>query len=220
MHRHLVAVKVGVVGSTNQRMNFQSPALNQNWLKSLNAQAVQSRRAVQQNGVLADNILQHIPNLRPHAFHHPLSALNIMRHIIMHQALHHKRLEKLQRHLLRQAALVHFQLRPNHDNRTAGVINTFAQQVLAETPLFAFQQIGKRFQRPVARAHHGAAAAAVINQRVHSLLQHPLFIAHNNIRRAQIQQTMQTVVAVNHPAIKVVQIAGGKTSAIKLHHGA
>ncbi len=220
MHSHLVTVKVGVISRTNQRVNFQSAALNQNRLKSLNTQAVQRRRTVQQNWVFTDNVLQNVPNLRPHTLHHAFGAFDIMRHTVMHKPFHHKGLKQLQRHFLGQAALMHLQFRANHDNGTAGIVNTFTQQVLAETPLLAFQQIRKRFQRTVAWANHRPAAAAVINQRVHRFLQHTLLVAHNNIRRAQIQQAAQAVITVNYPAIQVVQITGGETTAVQLYHRA
>ena len=91
------------------------------------------------------------------------------------KTLDDKRLEQLQRHLFGQAALVELELRADYDNGTAGVIHALAQEVLAETPLLAAQQVADSdFKRAVARSRHGAAAAAVINQCVHSLLQHAL----------------------------------------------
>ena len=47
MHSHLVSVKIRVEGLADQGMNLNGVALDQNRLKSLNPQAVQSRRAVQ-----------------------------------------------------------------------------------------------------------------------------------------------------------------------------
>ena len=49
MHSHLVAVEVGVERGTNQRMQLDGAALNQNRLKRLNTQTVQRRRTVQQH---------------------------------------------------------------------------------------------------------------------------------------------------------------------------
>ena len=46
--------------------------------------------------------------------------------------LHHERLEELEGHLLGQAALVQQQLRADDDDRTAGVVDALAEQVLAE----------------------------------------------------------------------------------------
>ena len=50
---------------------------------------------------------------------------------------------EFERHFLRQTALVHFEFRSDNDNGTAGVVNTLTQQVLTETALFTFQEIGK-----------------------------------------------------------------------------
>src|SRR5699024_11856759 len=40
-----------------------------------------------------------------------------------------------------------------------------------------------------------------------------------DIRRAQFQQSFQTVVPVNNSPVKIVQVRGGKTASIQLHHG-
>ena len=83
-----------------------------------------------------------------------------------------------------QAALVHLQLRADDDNRTAGIVDTLTQKVLAETALFTLEHIGKRFQRAVVRAGDRTAAAAVVDQGVDCLLQHPLFVADDDVRGA------------------------------------
>jgi hypothetical protein len=90
---------------------------------------------------------------------------------------------------------------------------------LTETALLALQQVAEGFQRPVVGACHRPASAAVVDQGVHRLLKHPLFVAHNDIRRAQLQQALEPVVAVDHPAIQVVQVAGGEAAAVQLNHG-
>ena len=113
---------------------------------------------------------------------------------------------------------MHLHFGAYHDYRTAGIVDAFTQQVLTETSLLAFQHIGQGFQRPVAGSHNGTAAAAVIDQGVYSFLQHTFFITYNDVRRMQFQQPFQPVVTVNDTAIQVIQITGGKTSAIKLYH--
>ena len=45
--RHLVAVEVGVISGTGQRMQLERAALDQDRLKGLDAEAVQGRRAVE-----------------------------------------------------------------------------------------------------------------------------------------------------------------------------
>ncbi len=111
-------------------------------------------------------------------------------------------------------------LRAHHDNRAAGVVHALAQQVLAEAALLAPQQVGQGFEGAVSRACHGAAAAAVVNQGVHSLLQHALLVAHDDIGRTHLQHALEAVVAVDDAAIQVVQVAGGEAAAVQLHHGA
>ena len=51
------------------------------------------------------------------------------------QPLHDEGLEELERHLLGQAALVHPQLRPDDDDRTARIVDALTEEVLAETAL-------------------------------------------------------------------------------------
>ena len=108
-----------------------------------------------------------------------------------------------------------FQFRPDGNNRTSGVVNTFTQQVLAETSLLAFEHVRQRFQRALVGTGNRAGAAAVIKQGVNRFLQHAFFIADNNIRGMQLNQAFQTVVAVNYPAVQIVQVRGGKTAAVQ-----
>src|SRR5579864_3337141 len=126
-----------------------------------------------------------------------------------------KRFEQLERHLLRQTALMELELRTDHNHRAARIIHALAEQVLAEAALLALERIGKRFERAVVGAAQHAAAAAVIEQRVDGFLQHALLIADDHVRRVQLDQLLQPVVAVDHAAIEIVQIGGGKTAAIQ-----
>ncbi len=103
----------------------------------------------------------------------------------------------------------------NHDNRTTGVVDALTQQVLTETTLLTFDHVSKRFQRTLVRTGNSATATTVIEQGINRLLQHALFVAHDNIRRIQVQQALQTVITVNNAAIQIVQIRGRKTAAIQ-----
>ena len=128
-----------------------------------------------------------------------------------------ERLEQLERHLLRQPALVQLQLRPDDDDRTAGVVDALAEQVLAEAPLLALERVGQRLQRPVVRAAQHAAAAAVVEERVDGFLQHALFVADDDVRRLQLHQLLQPVVAVDDAAIEVVQVRRREAAAVERH---
>ena len=221
VNRHLVAVEVGIECGTNQRVQLQRTALYQDRLKRLNTQTVQRRRTVHQHGVPLDDDLQRIPNLLGGAAVYHLTGLaDVLGNLEIHQPLHNKGLEELQRHLLGQAALVHLQFGAHHDNGTAGIVYTLTQKVLAEASLLTLQHIAQGLERTVVGAGHGASPAAVIDQCVHCLLQHPLFVADDNIGGVQLQELLQAVIAVDDPAIQVIEVAGGKASAVQLYHGA
>ena len=220
MHCHLVTVEVGVECGTCQRVQLDGTALHQHRVEGLNAQTVQGRCTVQQNGMTLDHGLQAVPDLRLCALHHLAGGLDVVGDALLHQILHNKGLEQLQSHLLGQTALIHLQLRADDDNGTAGVVNTLAQQVLTEAALLALQQIGQALQSTVVGAGDGTAAAAVVDQAVHCFLQHALLVAHDDVGSTQLQQTAQTVVAVDDAAVQVIQVGGGEAAAIQLDHGA
>src|SRR5690606_13625456 len=85
-----------------------------------------------------------------------------------------ERLEQFERELLRQAALMQFQRRTDDDDRAARIVDTLAEQVLAEPALLALDHVGQRLQRTLVRAGDGPAATAVVEQRIDRLLQHAL----------------------------------------------
>ena len=156
VHGHLVAVEVGVEGGAHQRVQLDGLALDEHRLEGLDAQAVQGGSAVQQHRMLGDDLFQHVPHVAGAAVDRALGGLDVGGVLEFHQALHDEGLEQLQRHLARQAALVQLQLRADDDDRTAGVVHTLAQQVLAEAALLALEHVGKRLQGTVARARDGA----------------------------------------------------------------
>ena len=55
------------------------------------------------------------------------------------------------------------------------------------------------------------------NRRVDRLLQHALFVADDDVGRAQLHQPLQAVVAVDDAAVEIVEIRGGKAAAIERH---
>src|SRR5215203_5772607 len=113
-----------------------------------------------------------------------------------------------------------FEFRSDDDNRTSRIIDAFAEQILAETSLFTFQGSRKRFERTIVCAAQHATATTVVKERVNRFLQHTFFVADDDFRRAQLNQLFQTIVAVNHAAVKVVQIRCCKTSAVERHERA
>ena len=220
VHRHLVTVEVGVERGADERVDLDRLALDQLRLEGLDAQAVQGRRAVEQHRVLADDLFQHVPHDRALTLDHPLGGLDVLRVVEVDQPLHHERLEQLQRHLLGQTALVQLELRADDDDRTAGVVDALAEQVLPEPALLALEHVGQRLQRAVTRAGDRPAAAAVVEQRVDGLLQHPLLVVDDDLGRAEVDQALEPVVPVDHAAVQVVQVAGREPATVELHHRA
>ena len=207
VHCHLVAVEVGVERGTDQRVQLDGLALDQLGSKAWMPRRCRVGARLSSTGCSRDDLLEHVPHLRTEAFDHALGALDVLRVAQVDQPLHHERLEQLQRHLLGQAALVQLQLRADHDHGTAGVVHALAQQVLAEAALLALEHVGQGLQRAVARTGDRAAAAAVVEERVHGFLQHALLVVDDDLRGAQVKQPLEPVVAVDHAAVQVVQVA-------------
>ena len=201
-------------------MQLDRLAFNQDRLKRLNAQTVQGRRAVQHHRMLADHFIQDIPDFRAFLFHQFLGLLDGAGQTLGLKPGIDERLEQLQGHLFRQTTLVQVQFRAGHDDRTTGKVDAFAQKVLAKTALFTLQHIRQRFQRAFVGPGNHPATAAVVKQRINRFLQHPLFVAHDDIRCAQFDQAFQAVVAVDDAAVKVVQVGRGKPATIQRHQRA
>ena len=64
VHGHLVAVEVRVERGADERMDANGLAFDEHRLERLNAEAVQRGSAVQQHGMLADHVLENVPDDR------------------------------------------------------------------------------------------------------------------------------------------------------------
>ena len=215
---HLVAVEVRIEGGAAQGVQLQSPALHQHRLEGLNAQTVQGRRPVQHNGPILDDVVQSVPDLGLALVDHLLGGLDVVGQAVGNQLLHDEGPEQLNGHFLGHAALVELQFRADHDNGTAGVVNTLAQQILTEPALLALEHVGQGLQCPVVGTGDGTAPAAVVDQSVHSLLEHPLFVADDDVRGVELNQPLQAVIPVDDPAIQIVQVGGCEPAAVQLNH--
>src|SRR5690606_30435077 len=136
------------------------------------------------------------------------------------QPADHERPVQFQCHDLRQAALVQLQLRADHDHATARIVNALTEQVPAEATLLPLEHVAQGLQLAAAPAAERLPTLAVVDQAVDRFLKHALLVADDHIRRAKLQQALQTVVAVDHTAVEVVEVRRGKAAAVKLHHGA
>ncbi len=112
MDGHLVAVEVGVERRAHQRVELDRLALDQHRLERLDAEAVERRRAVQEDRVLADDFIQDVPDFLALLFDPLLGLLERHAQALGVEAGVDERLEQLERHLLGQAALVQLELRP------------------------------------------------------------------------------------------------------------
>ena len=221
VNRHLVTVEVGVERSTYQRVQLDGTAINQHGLERLNGQTVQCRCTVQKHGMLLDDILQSVPDLGEHmrAVDLLLRVLDVGCLLHLNETLDDEGLEQLERHLLRQTALIDLQRRTNDDNGTAGVVNTLTQQVLTEATLLTAQHLGQRLERTVGGTRDGLAAATVIDQRVNCLLQHSLLVAHHDLGGADLKQLLETVVTSDDTTVQLVEVRGSEATAVQLNHG-
>ncbi len=104
---------------------------------------MQGRRAVEQDRVPLRDFFQNVPDLRRLALDHLLGAAHRVHVAEILETPNDERLEQNQRHLLRQAALMQFQFRTDHDDRTARVIDALAEQVLTETSALALEHVAQ-----------------------------------------------------------------------------
>ena len=106
---HLVAVEVRVERVADERVDLDRLALDEHRLEGLDAQTVERRGAVEEHRVLVDDLFEDVPDLRDHRVDHLLGRLDVLDGLALDEAGHDERLEQLERHQLRQAALVQAQ---------------------------------------------------------------------------------------------------------------
>src|SRR6202022_231041 len=217
VHRHLVAIEIGIERGANKRMQLDGLTLDQFRFEGLNAETVQRRRPVQHDRMLANDFVENIPDFRFLFFDQLFRLFDGRRKALRVETRIDEGLEEFERHLLRQAALVQFEVRPNHDDRAAGIIDALAKQVLAKTALFALQHVGERLQRPLVGAGDDPAAPAIVEQSIDGLLQHPLLVAHDDVWRAQFDESFQAIVTVDDAPVKVVEVGGREAAAVERH---
>ena len=151
------------------------------------------------------------------ALHDLLGALHRLGDALLDELVDDERLEQLERHQLRQAALMQLELGTDDDDRTARVVHALAEQVLTEPALLALEHVGQRLERTLAAAANRLRATAVVEQRVDRFLQHALLVPENDLRRAMHDQLLQTVVAVDDAAIEIVQVGRREAATVERH---
>src|SRR5690606_13846861 len=132
---------------------------------------------------------------------------DVVRQAALLELLEQERLEQLESHALRHAALAELALRPHDDHRATRVVDALAEQALTEPTLLAAEEVGERAVRPGgARVVDRGAATAVVDEGVDGLLQHALLVAHDHLGRALLHELLEAVVAVDEATVEVVQV--------------
>src|SRR5579883_2113889 len=196
-------------------MQLDSFSFDQHRLECLNAEAMERGRAIQQDGVIADDFFENIPDYGVLLLHQFFGLFDRGAMATLLEPVVDEGFEQLERHLLGQATLMELKLRTDYNDRAAGVIDAFSEQILPEAALLALQSVGKRFERAVIGATQHASAPAVIKQSIHGLLQHALFIAHDDIGSVQFDEFLEPVVPVDHAAVEIIEIGSGETAAVE-----
>ena len=110
--------------------------------------------------------------------------------------------------------------RASHDHGTAGEVDALTEKVLTETALLTLEHVGERLQRALVRTGDDAATTTVVEESVNRLLQHPLFVADDDIGCTQFDQALQTVVPVDHTTVEVVEVGGCEAATVQRHQRA
>ena len=77
VHRHLVAVEVGVEALAHQRVELDRVAFDQHRLEPLDAHAVQGGGTIQQHGMVLDHLFEDVPHLLVLPLQHLLALLMV-----------------------------------------------------------------------------------------------------------------------------------------------
>src|SRR2546423_6937807 len=174
---------------------------------------MQSRRAVQENRVLAYDLFEYVPDHGLLPVNHLARLLDGRGVGLLFELVVDEGLEQLQGHLLRQAALMELEFGADDDDGAARIVNALAEQILTEASLLALQRVAQGFERAVVDPAEHATAASVVEQGVHGLLKHALLVAHDDFGRAKLHELLQTVVAVDDAAVAAVQVGPCQASA-------
>ncbi len=219
VHGHLVAVEVGVERGTCQRVQLDCLTLDHARLERLDTQTVKCRGTVQKHRMALHHMLQDIPYHRLLAVYYLLGRLHGLDDAALYELADDERFVQLGGHQLGDTALVHLQLGADHDHGTCRIVHTLTQQVLTETSLLTLQRVGQRFERTVYVALDGRRLAAVVQQRVHRLLQQTLLVAQNHLGSLYLDESLQTVVTYDDAAVQVVEVGSCEAAAVQRHQG-
>ncbi len=128
------------------------------------------------------------PNLRSFTLDEALGRLDRRSLATQLQLLENEGLEELERHLLRQTALVQAQLRTDHDDRAAGVVDALAEQVLAEPALLALIMSASDFKGRLLVPVMARPRRPLSNRASTASCSMRFSFAHDDVRRIQLEE--------------------------------
>jgi hypothetical protein len=110
--------------------------------------------------------------------------------------------------VLRQTTLVKFEFRTNDDNRSTRVVDTLTQEILAEETTLALEVVRKRLERTSLGLvpRHTAVSDGVVYESIYSFLEDSFLVSQDNIWGVDFFKLLQTVVAIDHTAVEVIDI--------------
>jgi hypothetical protein len=114
------------LNGANQGVNLDCFAFDQYRLKSLDTEAVKRRRAIQQHRMFANDFFKDVPDNRLLPLDHFLRLFDCRCILLLLEQVVDERLEQLEGHLLRQAALMQFKLGTYYDYRSSRVVDALA----------------------------------------------------------------------------------------------
>ncbi len=162
MNSHLVTVEVGIEGRTCKWVELYSFAFNHARLEGLDAEAVERRGAVKKDRVVLHNVFENVPYDRGFLVDNLFGALDRFYNAAFDEFADDERFVELGSHIFRETAFVHAEFRADDNDGTCGVVDTFAEEVLAEAALFAFEGVGETLERAVGFAFYGRAATGIV----------------------------------------------------------
>ena len=219
VYGHLVAVEVGVEGSTSEGVELDGFSLDHLGLEGLDGETVERRGTVEEHGMTLHDELEDVPDDGFATIDDLLGALNRLHDAALDELADDEGLVEFGGHELGETALAHLEFGTDDDHGTTGIVDALTEEVLTETSLLTLQRVGEGLEGTVAFALDGAALAAVVEKAVDGFLEHALLIAQNDVGSFDLDETLETVVANEDATIEVVEVGGGETAAVEGNEG-
>src|SRR3989338_6880047 len=222
VHGHLVSVKVGVERGAHERMELDGESFDEQRVERLDTEAVQCRRAVEEDVLVLDHFLEDVPHLLAAVLDDAFRTFHVVRMLVADETSDDKRLEELHRHFFWKAALVQAKMRTDDDDGASGVVDALSKEVLAEASLLSFQHVGEgaKFAAISCGKQGLPRTGGVVEKRIDRLLQHAFLVAADDFRSADTHQFFETVIAVDDATVEIVEVGCGEAATVELHHRA